>query len=169
MKTLREYIDQLDEITRRDFLRGAGAALGSVVLGAPKVAVGQETPGSYGPTVDINKLEIISQPDLNAYYPSFSKRAKEQGSVVVRLTIDETGIVENTQLVQSSPYIQLNRAAELIGKKMRFKPYLINGTPTKVYSNMIVKFALPVEATNEEELDENSEDAVARILELSKK
>ena len=26
MKTLREYIDQLDEISRRDFLRGAGAA-----------------------------------------------------------------------------------------------------------------------------------------------
>lgn len=26
MKTLREYIDQLDEISRRDFLKGAGAA-----------------------------------------------------------------------------------------------------------------------------------------------
>jgi hypothetical protein len=28
MKTLREYIDQLDEISRRDFLKGAGATAG---------------------------------------------------------------------------------------------------------------------------------------------
>lgn len=34
MKTLREYIDQLDEISRRDFLKGAGAAAGLGALGA---------------------------------------------------------------------------------------------------------------------------------------
>jgi hypothetical protein len=38
MKTLREYIDQLDEISRRDFLKGAGAAAGAAALGAPKDA-----------------------------------------------------------------------------------------------------------------------------------
>jgi hypothetical protein len=34
MKTLREYIDQLDEISRRDFLKGAGATAGSVATDA---------------------------------------------------------------------------------------------------------------------------------------
>jgi hypothetical protein len=38
MKTLREYIDQLDEISRRDFLKGAGATAGLAALGAPKTA-----------------------------------------------------------------------------------------------------------------------------------
>jgi anaerobic selenocysteine-containing dehydrogenase len=38
MKTLREYIDQLDEISRRDFLKGAGATVGATALGAPKDA-----------------------------------------------------------------------------------------------------------------------------------
>jgi hypothetical protein len=38
MKTLREYIDQLDEISRRDFLKGAGATAGLAALGAPKDA-----------------------------------------------------------------------------------------------------------------------------------
>jgi hypothetical protein len=33
MKTLREYLDQLDEISRRDFLRGAGAAAAGAALG----------------------------------------------------------------------------------------------------------------------------------------
>jgi len=38
MKTLREYIDQLDEISRRGFLQGAGAA---AVAGAAGGATGQ--------------------------------------------------------------------------------------------------------------------------------
>ena len=33
MKTLREYIDQLDEISRRDFLKGAGATAGLAAIG----------------------------------------------------------------------------------------------------------------------------------------
>ena len=39
MKTLREYIDILDEISRRDFLKGAGAA--GAALAAPKAAASQ--------------------------------------------------------------------------------------------------------------------------------
>jgi hypothetical protein len=38
MKTLREYLDQLDEISRRDFLKGAGATAGLAAVGAPKDA-----------------------------------------------------------------------------------------------------------------------------------
>lgn len=34
MKTLREYIDILDEISRRDFLKGAGAAAAGAALGS---------------------------------------------------------------------------------------------------------------------------------------
>lgn len=33
MKSLREYIDQLDEISRRDFLKGVGATAGAAALG----------------------------------------------------------------------------------------------------------------------------------------
>ena len=33
MKTIREYIDQLDEINRRDFIKGAGAAVGLTAMG----------------------------------------------------------------------------------------------------------------------------------------
>jgi hypothetical protein len=38
MKTLREYIDMLDEISRRDFLKGAGAAAVGAAMGSPKDA-----------------------------------------------------------------------------------------------------------------------------------
>jgi len=155
MKTLREYIEILDEISRRDFLRGAGAALGSVVLGAPTGAFGQETPGSYGPPqVDVGKLTVTFQPDADAFYPAFSKQAGEQGEVVVRLFIDETGKVENIQLLRSSSFPRLDRAAWEIGKRYQFKPYLINNVPTKISTNVLVKFKLS-------DSNNNTQDATA--------
>jgi protein TonB len=91
---------------------------------------------------DIGKLIVVYQPDADPYYPSFSKRAGEQGEVVVRLIIDESGVVEDVRLLQSSSYPRLDRAAIEIGKRYRFKPYLINGSPTKISTNLLIKFNL---------------------------
>ena len=91
---------------------------------------------------DIGKLIVVYQPDADAYYPSFSKRAGEQGEVIVRLTIDETGVVEEVRLLQSSSYPRLDTAAMEIGKRYRFKPYLINGSPAKISTNLLIKFNL---------------------------
>ena len=44
MKTLREYIEILDEISRRDFLKGAGATAGLAAMGAPKDAKAEWLP-----------------------------------------------------------------------------------------------------------------------------
>jgi len=43
MKTLREYIDQLDEISRRDFLKGAGVGAVAGALGTVGYQAGQQS------------------------------------------------------------------------------------------------------------------------------
>jgi TonB family protein len=91
---------------------------------------------------DIGKLVLISIPDADSYYPSFSKRAGEQGEVVVRLIINEAGEVEDARLLQSSSYPRLDRAAIEIGKRYLFKPYLIDGSPAKISTNLLVRFNL---------------------------
>ncbi len=91
---------------------------------------------------DIGKLVVVYQPDADAYYPSFSKRSGEQGTAVVRLIIDETGAVEDIALLQSSTYPRLDRAASEIGRRYRFKPFLVNGTPQKISTNLLIKFNL---------------------------
>ena len=91
---------------------------------------------------DIGKLVVVYQPDADAYYPSFSKRSGEQGAVVVRLIIDETGSVEDVALLQSSTFPRLDRAATEIGKRYRFKPFLVNGSPQKISTNLLIKFNL---------------------------
>ncbi len=108
-------------------------------------AVAPATSGGASGTpiqTDIGKLVVVYQPDADAYYPSFSKRSGEQGTVVVRLIIDETGIVEDVALMQSSTFPRLDRAATEIGKRYRFKPFLVNGSPQRISTNLLIKFNL---------------------------
>ncbi len=108
-------------------------------------AVAPSTSGGASGTpiqTDIGKLVVVYQPDADAYYPSFSKRSGEQGTAVVRLIIDETGNVEDVALLQSSSFPRLDRAASEIGKRYRFKPYLVNGSPQRISTNLLIKFNL---------------------------
>jgi protein TonB len=102
------------------------------------------TGGASGTPIqtDIGKLIVVYQPDADAYYPSFSKRSGEQGSVVVRLIIAENGEVEDVALLQSSSFPRLDRAATDIGRRYRFKPFLVNGTPQRISTNLLIKFNL---------------------------
>lgn len=102
------------------------------------------TSGSSGTPIqtDIGKLVVVYQPDADAYYPSFSKRSGEQGEVVVRLIIDESGSVEDVALLRSSSFPRLDRAASEIGRRYRFKPYLVNGAPARISTNLLIKFNL---------------------------
>lgn len=108
-------------------------------------AVAPSTTGGASGTpiqTDIGKLVVVYQPDADAYYPSFSKRSGEQGAVVVRLIISEVGEVEDVVLLQSSSFPRLDRAATDIGKRYRFKPFLVNGTPQRISTNLLIKFNL---------------------------
>ena len=112
---------------------------------AQNAAVAPATSGGASGTpiqTDIGKLIVVYQPDADAYYPSFSKRSGEQGSVVVRLIIDEAGNVEDVALLQSSTFPRLDRAATDIGKRYRFKPFLVNGSPQRISTNLLIKFNL---------------------------
>ena len=102
------------------------------------------TGGASGTPIqtDIGKLVVVYQPDADAYYPSFSKRSGEQGAVVVRLIIAENGEVEDVALLQSSSFPRLDRAATDIGRRYRFKPFLVNGTPQRISTNLLIKFNL---------------------------
>ena len=112
---------------------------------AQNAAVAPATSGGASGTpiqTDIGKLVVVYQPDADAYYPSFSKRSGEQGAVVVRLIIDEAGNVEDVALLQSSTFPRLDRAATDIGKRYRFKPFLVNGSPQRISTNLLIKFNL---------------------------
>ena len=91
---------------------------------------------------DVGKLTVIYQPNADSYYPSFSKRSGEQGTVIVRLIIDQDGLVEDALLLRSSGYPRLDRAATEIGKRYKFKPFLVDGKPSIISTSFSIKFSL---------------------------
>jgi colicin import membrane protein len=92
MKTLREYIDQLDEISRRDFLKGAGATAGLAAMGNVK---GQVTPApsNYAEKVQNKILPFI------VFNPG-SVKGNPEAVILVDLAPD--GEILRTTILKSS-------------------------------------------------------------------
>ena len=140
-KTLEPSSTPPADASQAKAAEAAKAAESQTANAAVAPASSQGTAGTPIQT-DIGKLVVVYQPDADPYYPSFSKRAGEQGEVVVRLIIDEAGIVEEVALLRSSGFARLDRAATEIGKRYRFKPYSVNGNPARISTNLLIKFNL---------------------------
>jgi TonB family protein len=97
------------------------------------------------PSVPINQLVMVYRPNAELFYPRLSKDIGEQGVVDVQLFINELGEVNSVNIIRSSGYERLDKAATLLASRVMFKPYLINGIPSKVNAGISVKFQLPKE------------------------
>lgn len=73
-------------------------------------------------------------------YPPMARKARIQGSVVLRVQIGKSGNVENIQLV--SGHSMLAPAAIEAVKQWEYKPYLLNGEPVDVETRVTVNFTL---------------------------
>jgi len=73
-------------------------------------------------------------------YPPDAKKARIQGTVVMRLDVDKEGNVSNIQLVSGHPL--LAPAAIDAVKQWKYKPYLLNGAPVEVDTQVTVNFTL---------------------------
>jgi protein TonB len=98
--------------------------------------------GVEGGSVKLSQLKMIYKPDTNVFYPRISKDIGEQGIVGVVLHIDETGSVSRTEVIRSSGFKRLDKAAEELCARIRFNPYLVDGNPTKVSAGISIKFEM---------------------------
>ncbi|AFL87216.1 TonB family protein [Terriglobus roseus DSM 18391] len=73
-------------------------------------------------------------------YPQSAKDAHISGAVVLRALIDETGKIQQLQLV-SSPDRALTESAMDAVRQWVYRPYLLNGNPTSVETNITVTFS----------------------------
>ena len=73
-------------------------------------------------------------------YPAMAKATRTEGIVVLTATIDRTGRIVGLRVV-SGPAI-LRQAAESAVREARYKPYLLNGSPTEVETTISVNFRM---------------------------
>ena len=114
---------------------------------APPVVVAVPTPPAPPPppppapkTIPASAVQYLVAPVVE--YPRLSRRANEQGRVMVRVYIDEAGLPRNVQISQSSGHPRLDEAAVAAVQKTRFKPYTENGQPTPGWAYTPIDFDL---------------------------
>ncbi|HUK26027.1 MAG TPA: energy transducer TonB [Terriglobales bacterium] len=80
----------------------------------------------------VHKIEPI--------YPTLARQARIQGQVLLSAIISKEGAIENLQVVRGHPML-VPAAIEAV-KQWRYRPYLLNGQPVEVETEIIVTFTL---------------------------
>ena len=73
-------------------------------------------------------------------YPPLARQARIQGVVILQAQISKEGNIENLQLISGHP--MLAPAAIEAVKQWKYKPYLLNGEPVEVETQVQVNFTL---------------------------
>jgi|SRR5271155_971782 len=78
--------------------------------------------------------------DVAPIYPPEAGRARIEGTVVLQAVIDKDGTVRDVR-VQSGPTLLAQAAMDAV-KQWRYRPYLLNGEPVEVDSQITITFNL---------------------------
>ncbi len=111
-----------------------GGIISSTPVAVPKVAAPQRVRVSQG--VSQGLLVHRVQPT----YPPLAKQARIQGQVVLHAVISKDGSIEGLTLISGHP--MLAPAAIEAVKQWKYKPYLLNGEPVEVDTEVLVNFTL---------------------------
>ena len=110
-----------------------GGIIGSTPVAVPKVAVSRVRV-SQG----VVQGNAISQP--KPLYPQMARMARVQGAVVLQAVISKSGAIENLRVVSGHPMLQQS-ALDAV-RQWRYRPYLLNGEPVEVETQITVNFNL---------------------------
>jgi len=111
-----------------------GSILSSTPVAVPKIATPTRIRVSSG--VQSGLLVRKVQPN----YPPLARQARIQGTVVLQAQISKDGSIINLQLISGHP--MLAPAAIEAVKQWKYKPYLLNGEPVEVETQVQVNFTL---------------------------
>ena len=116
-----------------------GGVMGSIIGGTPtaipKVATPQRIRVSAGVTQGL-KIK-----NVNPVYPQMAKIARVQGPVVLSAIIGKDGSIQNLHVISTASPL-LNQAAMDAVKEWRYRPYILNGEPVEVDTQITVNFTL---------------------------
>ncbi len=111
-----------------------GSIIGSSTAAIPKVATPQRVRVSLGVSTGL----LIKKVQPN--YPPLARQARIQGAVTLQAEISKEGTIQNLQLISGHP--MLAPAAIEAVKQWRYRPYLLNGEPVAVETQVVVNFTL---------------------------
>lgn len=112
-----------------------GSVLSSTPVAVPKIATPQRVRVSSG----VSSGLLIRK--VSPTYPPLARQARIQGTVILQAQISKDGSIQNLQLISGHP--MLAPAAIEAVKQWKYKPYLLNGEPVEIQTQVTVKFKMP--------------------------
>ncbi|HTW58107.1 MAG TPA: TonB family protein [Terriglobales bacterium] len=111
-----------------------GGIISSTPMAVPKIAAPQRVRVSSG------VVQGLLVRRVNPVYPPLARQARIQGVVLLQAEISKEGNIINLQLVSGHP--MLAPAAIEAVKQWKYRPYLLNGEPCEVDTQIQVNFTL---------------------------
>lgn len=117
---------------------GANSILNSVGV-APAIVPPPPPPTAHPPRIS-HMMEGNLIYRVQPVYPPLARAARIQGTVVIRAAISRSGTIENLQTLSGHP--MLVPAALDAVRQWRYRPYVLNGDPVEVETQVTVNFSL---------------------------
>jgi protein TonB len=111
-----------------------GGMISSTPVAVPKVATPQRVRVSQG----VSQGLLVRK--VNPAYPPLARQARIQGTVVLHAQISKDGTIQGLTLISGHP--MLAPAAIDAVRQWKYKPYLLNGEPVEVDTEVQVNFTL---------------------------
>jgi len=104
--------------------------------------------GGKAPTLVLQSLHVsqgvsrgLLVKEIQPAYPASALRMRVEGGVELLATISKNGDISAVKVLSGDP--QLSHAAVEAVKQWKYKPYLLNGEPVEIQTQVTVKFKLP--------------------------
>ncbi|HYX69649.1 MAG TPA: energy transducer TonB [Terriglobales bacterium] len=137
-------------------MSSGGGVVGGVPGGIPGGSLGGVLGGIIGSTSKVPEAARVAVPTririsqgvsrgllvsrVEPQYPAMAKTARVQGQVLLQAVISKQGNIENLRVVSGHPML-IQSAIDAV-KQWRYKPYLLNGEPVEVETEILVDFKL---------------------------
>lgn len=105
--------------------------------------VASDPPSSSGTPAGSGATQTLAYAGaLRTVYPAASARAREQGSVLLRVLVDATGAVQEVRIERSSGHARLDAAARDAVLHGRFRPVMRDGAAIPAWGLVPIEFRL---------------------------
>jgi protein TonB len=116
-----------------------GGVIGGIISNTPVAVPKAATPQRVRVSQGVTQGMVLKR--VQPVYPQMAKIARVQGPVVLAAIIGKDGTIQNLHVLSTASPL-LNQAALDAVKQWRYRPYILNGEPVEVDTQITVNFTL---------------------------
>src|SRR5438270_3324121 len=115
-----------------------GGVIGGIISNAPVAVPKVATPQRVRVSMGVTQGMVLHK--VQPSYPPLARTARVQGTVLLAAVIGKDGTIQNLHVISGHPL--LTQAALDAVKQWRYRPYILNGEPVEVDTQVTVNFTL---------------------------